>query len=312
MSQTETYANVLSLVESYHGATLIDIEKTRVRHLVNARARSAYRESDLWDQFLVTGEERFVDDSNSGQVFVPYVGTTSAATDVTNIKKGDIDTVLRAHDANPFAVNSVREYEVMATSNGIELPGYKVKFGASQAMIGWISLSGNIVLTLVDKVDAIVGASIKVEGLVTNQASLNAVCNDTFAITQVVQTDDLDGGIRAAIAHTIPGVGNGNGTDFSNAEVSFPVVYLTYKRRLTEVYGDQTGDTTTIPMEWKDYICLGVYADMLASDGFHEKSLAWEGRANKALQRELERIDRNRAHQFVNHRVRTHASNQAR
>lgn len=55
MAQTETYANLLSLIESYHGANLIDIEKTRVRHLVNARARAAYRESDLWDQFLVTG-----------------------------------------------------------------------------------------------------------------------------------------------------------------------------------------------------------------------------------------------------------------
>ena len=310
MSQTETYANVLSLIESYHGATLIDIEKTRVRHLVNARARSAYRESDLWDQFLVTGEERVVNDSDSTRLYVPFVGTTSATTDVTNIKAGDIDTVLRAHDANPFAVNSVREYEVFMGKDGVELPGYKVVYGASQVPLTWSSGFGAAFITLENKTDAIVGGTIKVEGVVTNSSSANDICNDSFAVSSVTQADTSPEDHLAVVTHTFSITTTS--ASLTDAKVSFPVVYLTYKRRMTEVYGDQDGDTTTIPMEWKDYICLGVYADMLASDGFHEKSLAWEGRANKALQRELERIDRNRAHQFVNHRVRTHSSNQVR
>ena len=136
MAQTETYANLLSLIESYHGANLIDIEKTRVRHLVNARARSAYRESDLWDQFLVTGEERVVNDSDPTRLFVPFAGTTSATTDVTNIQAGDIDTVLRAHDKNPFAINSAREFEVFMGKDGVELPGYKVTYGAETGVTG--------------------------------------------------------------------------------------------------------------------------------------------------------------------------------
>jgi len=310
MSQTETYSNVLSMIESYHGATLIDIEKTRVRHLVNARARSAYRESDLWDQFLVTAEERVVNDSDPTRLFVPFVGTTSATTDVTNIKAGDIDTILRAHDANPFAVNSVREYEVFMGKDGVELPGYKVVYGASQVPLTWASGYGLALFTLQDKTDAIVGGTMKVEGVVTNSSSANETCNDTFTLTNVTQADTSPEAHLAVVAHAFSITTTSS--SLANAKVSFPVVFLTYKRRLTEVYGDQDGDTTSIPMEWKDYICLGVYADMLASDGFHEKSLAWEGRANKALQRELERIDRNRAHQFVNHRVRTNASNQAR
>tara|TARA_R110002020_G_scaffold121889_1_gene276939 strand:+ start:14 stop:946 length:933 start_codon:yes stop_codon:yes gene_type:complete len=310
MSQTETYANVLSLVESYHGANLIDIEKTRVRHLVNARARSAYRESDLWDQFLVTGEERVVNDSDPTRLYVPFVGTTSATAGVTSIMAGDIDTCLRAHAANPFAVNSVREYEVFMGKDGVELPGYKVTYGASQVPVTWGSGLGIALLTTPLKTDAIVGGTVKVEGVVTASSSANDIVNDTFTITAISNEDSSSdpylGGVIHAFSITT------SSSDISAAKLSFPVVYLTYKRRLTEVYGDQDGDTTTLPMEWKDYICLGVYADMLASDGFHEKSLAWEGRANKALQRELERIDRNRAHQFVNHRVRTHASNQAR
>jgi hypothetical protein len=312
MSQTETYANVVSLIESYHAANLIDIELTQVRHLVNARARSAYRESDLWDQFLVTGEERVVNDSDSTRVYVPFVGTTSADTGVTSIQAGDIDTVLRAHDANPFAVNSVREYEVFMGKDGVELPGYKVTYGAAQVPVAWTSGFGGAIMTFPLKIDAIVGGTVKVEGVTTASAAANLVVNDTFTLTSVggPQVDTPVEGVSSAIAHAFSITTSSS--DLSEAQASFPVVYLTYKRRLTETYGDQDGDTTTLPMEWKDYISLGVYADMMASDGFHEKSLAWEGRANKALQRELERIDRNRAHQFVNHRVRTHSSNQAR
>tara|TARA_Y100000401_G_C8319339_1_gene224356 strand:+ start:76 stop:999 length:924 start_codon:yes stop_codon:yes gene_type:complete len=307
MSQVETYANLVSLIESYHGATLIDIEKTRVRHLVNARARSAYRESDLWEQFLVTGEERIVNDSDSTRLYVPFQGTTSATAGVTSTKSGDIDTVLRAHDANPFATKSVREYEVFMGKDGVELPGYKVTYGAETGMNALTGGSPNYQFLTSDKRDAITGGTISVTSVVTSDGTAtDALVNDTHTLTNVSYLTDSQTYLDISLATTISSV------NISSAKIKFPVVFLTYKRQLTEIYGDQSGDTTNIPLEWKDYIALGVYADMLASDGFHEKSLAWEGRANKALQRELERIDRNRAHQFVNHRVRTHASNQAR
>jgi len=311
MSQTETYANLLSTIEALHGATFIDVEKTRIRHLVNSRARSAYRESDLWDQFLVTGEERVVNDSDPTNLYVPFVGTTSADTNCTSIQAGDIDTVLRAHNANPFAVTSPREYEVLMAKDGVILPGYKATYGASQAITEWGYLFGSAIITLPGKTDAINGGTVKVENVVTSQAAANDIVNDTFTLTAVgAQVDTPVDSVSVAIAHAFTVVASES--DISTATVSFPVVYLTYKRRLTETYGDQDGDTTTIPMEWRDYISLGVFADTLASDGFVEKSFALEARANKALQLELERLDRNRGNQFVNHRVRTHGSAQAR
>ena len=309
MSQTVAYSETLALVEALLGADLISLEKTRARTLINSRAHFAYRESDLWDPFLVTAEERIVNDADPTQVFVPYVGTTSSTTDVTNIQKGDIDTVLRAHNANPFAVKSVLEYEVMATSNGIELPGYKVTYGASQVPLTWASGFGSALLTLTNKTDAIVGGTIKVEGVVTNSATANASCNDTFTLTAVTQADTSPEAHLAVVGHAFSITANG--TDFTNAKVSFPVVFLTYKRRLTETYGDLAGDTN-LPREWHEYCALGTVADMLQADGFSEKSAAMEAKAFAALQRELERVDRNRADQFVNHRVRTHASNQSR
>ncbi len=309
MSQTITYSETLSLVEALLGADLITLEKTRARVLINSRAHTAYRESDLWDQFLVT-EERIVNDADPTRLFVPFVGTTSSTTDVTSIKGGDIDTVLRAHDANPYAVNSVKEYEVFMGKDGVELPGYKIVYGASQVPLTWASGFGSALLTLTNKTDAIVGGTVKVEGVVTDSTTANASCNDTFTLTNVTQADTSPEAHLAVVAHAFSITANS--TDLEDAKVSFPVVYLTYKRRLTETYGDLGTDTTTLPREWHEFCALGTVADMLQADGFSEKSAAMEAKAYAALQRELDRIDRNRAHQFVNNRVRTHASNQAR
>lgn len=307
MSQTETYTNLLATIEALHGATFIDIEKTRIRHLVNSRARAAYRESDLWDQFLVVGEERVVNDSDPTQLFVPFIGTTSASADVTSIQSGDIDTVLRAHDANPFAVNSPREYEVLMGENGVILPGYKVTYGGTTGATALTGSNPNFTWLTSSKQDGIVGGTISVDGIVTsNGVATDALINSTHTITNVSYLTDSQTYISFSLATSI---GSAN---ISNVEIKFPVVYLTYKKRLDVTYGDQDGDSTTLPMEWRDYISLGVFADTLASDGFVEKSFAMESRANKALQRELERLDRNRGNQFVNHRVRTHGSAQAR
>ena len=306
MSQTVAYSETLALVEALLGADLISLEKTRVRTLINSRAHFAYRESDLWDPFLVTAEERVVNDADSTQVFVPYVGTTSSTTDVTNIQKGDIDTVLRAHNANPFAIKSVLEYEVMATSNGIELPGYKVVYGAETGVTGLSGGSPNFVFLTSDKRDAITGGTISVTGVVTSDGTAtDALVNATHTLTNVTYLTDSQTNLSFSLATTITGV------NVASAKIKFPVVFLTYKRRLTETYGDLAGDTN-LPREWHEYCALGTVADMLQADGFSEKSAAMEAKAFAALQRELERVDRNRADQFVNHRVRTHASNQSR
>ena len=306
MSQTETYANLVSTIEALHGATFIDIEKTRIRLLVNSRARAAYRESDVWDQFLVAGEDRVVNDVDSSRLYVPFVGTSSAHATQANIKAGDIDTALRAHEVTPYAINSPREYEMFMGRDGVELPGYKVVYGHENDATLWQGSSPNWTIRVAETVDGIIGGTVELSGIVTDSTAIDASLNTTHTLTNVRYGTDgsTDFSFSAAVSPSSVTV--------SAAKVKVPTVYLSYKKRLDVTYGDQTGDTTTIPMEWRDYISLGVFADTLASDGFIEKSFAMESRANKALQRELERLARNRANQFVNHRVRTHGSSQAR
>ena len=143
-------------------------------------------------------------------------------------------------------------------------------------------------------------------GVVTSDGTAtDALVNATHTLTNVTYLTDSQTNLSFSLATTITGV------NVASAKIKFPVVFLTYKRRLTETYGDLAGDTN-LPREWHEYCALGTVADMLQADGFSEKSAAMEAKAFAALQRELERVDRNRADQFVNHRVRTHASNQSR
>lgn len=67
--------------------------------------------------------------------------------------------------------------------------------------------------------------------------------------------------------------------------------YVTYKKILTDTYGDSTGLQSSVPAEWFDYIAHGVYADYLRGEGQQEKSLAADQEAALILEDELIQID---------------------
>lgn len=68
-------------------------------------------------------------------------------------------------------------------------------------------------------------------------------------------------------------------------------VFVTYKKVLSDTYGETTGMQTAIPAEWFDYIAHGVYADYLRAEGQQEKSLAADQEAALILEDELIQVD---------------------
>jgi hypothetical protein len=68
-------------------------------------------------------------------------------------------------------------------------------------------------------------------------------------------------------------------------------VFVTYKKVLTDVYGDTTGMQAEVPSEWFDYIAHGVYADYLRSEGQQEKSQVADAEASMILDDELIQVD---------------------
>lgn len=68
-------------------------------------------------------------------------------------------------------------------------------------------------------------------------------------------------------------------------------VFVTYKKVLSDFYGETTGMQTAVPSEWFDYMAHGVYADYLRAEGQQEKSLAADQEAALILEDELIQVD---------------------
>jgi hypothetical protein len=69
------------------------------------------------------------------------------------------------------------------------------------------------------------------------------------------------------------------------------VAFVTYKKVLSDVYGETTGMQPLIPSEWFDYMAHGVYADYLRAEGQQEKSQMADQEASVILNDELVQIE---------------------
>jgi hypothetical protein len=88
--------------------------------------------------------------------------------------------------------------------------------------------------------------------------------------------------------------------------------FVTYKAQLVDTYGDGSGEVSTIPAEWYQYIAHGTYADYLRAEGQQEKSVIADQEAEMLLQDELIRLDENHTSGLVSTRIFTNANMQMR
>lgn len=67
--------------------------------------------------------------------------------------------------------------------------------------------------------------------------------------------------------------------------------FVTYKKVLSDTYGETTGMQSDIPSEWFDYMAHGVYSDYLRAEGQQEKSQLADSEASMILNDELVQIE---------------------
>jgi hypothetical protein len=67
--------------------------------------------------------------------------------------------------------------------------------------------------------------------------------------------------------------------------------FVTYKKVLSDVYGETAGMQASVPSEWFDYIAHGVYSDYLRAEGQQEKSQLADNEAAMILNDELVQIE---------------------
>lgn len=68
-------------------------------------------------------------------------------------------------------------------------------------------------------------------------------------------------------------------------------VFVTYKKVLSDTYGETTGMQPLMPAEWFDYVAHGVYSDYLRAEGQQEKSQLADSEASMILNDELVQIE---------------------
>ena len=68
-------------------------------------------------------------------------------------------------------------------------------------------------------------------------------------------------------------------------------VFVTYKKVLSDTYGETTGMQAAVPSEWFDYIAHGTYSDYLRAEGQQEKSQLADAEASAILNDELVQIE---------------------
>jgi hypothetical protein len=88
--------------------------------------------------------------------------------------------------------------------------------------------------------------------------------------------------------------------------------FVTYKKQLTDTYGEDSGETSDVPAEWFQYIAHGTYADYLRAEGQQEKAVIADQEADLLLQEEMIRIDEQHTLQLVANRIFTNANMQMR
>jgi hypothetical protein len=88
--------------------------------------------------------------------------------------------------------------------------------------------------------------------------------------------------------------------------------FVTYKKQLTDTYGEDSGEVSDVPAEWFQYIAHGTYADYLRAEGQQEKAVIADQEADLLLQEEMIRIDEQHTLQLVANRIFTNANMQMR
>jgi hypothetical protein len=103
-----------------------------------------------------------------------------------------------------------------------------------------------------------------------------------------------------------------SGATLVSGDLNPTEAFVTYKAQLTDTYGDGSGESTTIPAEWYQYMAHGTYADYLRAEGQQEKSALADQEADMILQDEMIRLDENHTSGLVSNRIFTNANMQMR
>lgn len=242
---TNTWDEFKAHVEGFCGSGLRSEEWERIRSNANFAAKRAYRRSQWWERYLVTAEPRTLS-RNEIQSTEDSFHVYGAGTDAVNglyVRNGSVNGKAKytKYDTDGTTVlydiewDNVTDWQILSAADAIL---YDITdSSATPPTSGWAANTGTAPAPLLVDVADI----------------------DTFL--QVDRYDIFqDRTSRPCQGHAV------NGRFVLHSDTDDKIVYVTYKKAHTDVYGDGTmGTTSTIPSEWFNYMALHASYMYLAS-----------------------------------------------
>jgi hypothetical protein len=302
MAQTRTYADLITDIQAKSGVHngFSTNELTSIKSEVNSRIHELALESDYWENLIVIGEERAVNNSTD---VVPYTGGVVDA-GKTNPYTSSVDTFLRIHKEEPWRNKDALEYEFAGNASGARLVGYSDTYGLSSSLTSGspVTVGSDTVISLSGYLDVYVGGTIECSDFETTPVDINGIQTVTAVTHGVTNT-----------LVTIGVTGSGTYTANGDESVKVPVAYCTYKKRISDTtYGDGVGETSDIPFEWFKAIACGVVATLKDGENNFASRDRWEAKYQREIDLQIERLDAQRAAQTVGQVFHTHLSEQGR
>ena len=242
---TNTWDEFKAHVEGFCGSGLRSEEWERIRSNANFAAKRAYRRSQWWERYLVTAEPRTLS-RNEIQSTEDSFHVYGAGTDAVNglyVRNGSVNGKAKytKYDTDGTTVlydiewDNATDWQILSAADAIL---YDITDSSdTPPTSGWAANTGTAPAPLLVDVADI----------------------DTFL--QVDRYDIFqDRTSRPCQGHAV------NGRFVLHSDTDDKIVYVTYKKAHTDVYGDGTmGTTSTIPSEWFNYMALHASYMYLAS-----------------------------------------------
>lgn len=326
--QTRLYSDLYGLIQALCGIQFSIAESIRVKSLINRRAARVFRASNYWTRFLVVGEERYCTPA-------PVAATTTTAgngyfiatvltTDYSSIGATPSASFTASIASTTLTVTAVSSGTIQVgdyiTGTGISSLGAQITaLGTGKGGIGTYTISPTqATLTSRAFKSFSVDSYFVATGAGTGTGTVR-IADSTIPYTETGK-NSIDTFLRvfkqkpyrASSVQEYEYYVTADGAELVAGDLNPLTAFVTYKRQLTEFYGDNTGEVADIPAEWFHYLAHGTYADWLKAEGQQEKAALADQEAEAVLQDELIRLDENHTSGLVSSRIFTNANMQMR
>ena len=326
--QTRLYSDLYALIQALCGISFSTSESIRIKSLINRRAAQAYKASNYWTRFIKVGEKRYCASdpiaataitiangyfivtvgntdysligASTSAVFTANISTTTLT--VTDVTSG----VLAIGDSVFFTgVTGNAIITALGTGNG-GIGTYTISTSQS-SFTGKECKSFTLASYFVSTGVGVGTGTVRLANLVVPYSSTNVDSIDSFL--RIYTKRPHNSSTVNEINYYVTSLGAELLSPHNRQLLS---VYVTYKKQLTDIYGDGTGEIQAIPYEWFNYLAHGTYADLLRAEGQQEKCQTADAEANEILQDELMKLDEQHTQNVISNRISTNANMQYR